>query len=291
MTERNITFLVGYYFGLVWLLYMESILYAYYIHAISILYLYLLFMGKLKGIIQITGKIDGLSFYEVGGKIVVRKTGGFDGKAIKTQDNYVRTRENGKEFGHSAVVGKHLRRALFSYLSKMKTPTMHSRVTGLMTQVMKCDTDSERGGRTVAKGILTAPGKELLLGFEFHKTMTLEQIAPFYYNVLPQEGKVVFKDFDVRRISFPMGATHLSLQFLQLRFDFVTGHYLLEKGEVVTITAMETRNDLVLTTPYIPVTSDLDGILLGLVFGAFLQEKNGVFYELEGCALRVVSCF
>jgi hypothetical protein len=36
-------------------------------------------MGKLKGIIQFTGQLDGLSFYEMNGKIVVRKTGGFDG--------------------------------------------------------------------------------------------------------------------------------------------------------------------------------------------------------------------
>ena len=36
-------------------------------------------MGKLKGIVQFTGHFDGLSFYEVQGKIVVRKTGGFDG--------------------------------------------------------------------------------------------------------------------------------------------------------------------------------------------------------------------
>ncbi|MBC8884600.1 hypothetical protein H9X57_18140 [Flavobacterium piscinae] len=30
-------------------------------------------MGKLKGIIQFTGSFDGLSFYESGGKIIVRK--------------------------------------------------------------------------------------------------------------------------------------------------------------------------------------------------------------------------
>ena len=42
-----------------------------------------LFMGKLKGIIQLTGKFDGLSFYEMNGKIVIRKTGGFDGEKIK----------------------------------------------------------------------------------------------------------------------------------------------------------------------------------------------------------------
>ncbi|MEO8515272.1 MAG: hypothetical protein ABI426_00940 [Flavobacterium sp.] len=247
-------------------------------------------MGKLKGIIQITGKIDGLSFYEVGGKIVVRKTGGFDGKAIKEQDKYVRTRENATEFGHCATVGKQLRRALFWYAKKMNMPYLHSRVGGLMTQIMKCDTESSRGERTVAQGLLSAPGKDLLKGFEFHNTMTLWNMIRLSYDVLLEEGKVVFKDFDMRSILFPVGATHLSLQFLQLRFDFSNGHYLLEKGDVVRIAASDSRDDLVLTAPFIPATSDLNGVLLGLVFGEFLQEVNGENYGLEGCVLRVVGC-
>jgi len=41
-------------------------------------------MGILKGIVQFTGSFNGLSFYELNGRIVVRKTGGFNGKAIKT---------------------------------------------------------------------------------------------------------------------------------------------------------------------------------------------------------------
>jgi hypothetical protein len=38
---------------------------------------------RLKGIVQFTGSFNGLSFYELNGKIVVRKTGGFDGGKIK----------------------------------------------------------------------------------------------------------------------------------------------------------------------------------------------------------------
>ena len=69
-------------------------------------------MGKLKGIIQFTGQLDGLSFYEMNGKIIVRKTGGFDGEKIKNDTNYVRVRENSSEFAHCAEMGKYFRNSL-----------------------------------------------------------------------------------------------------------------------------------------------------------------------------------
>ncbi len=40
-------------------------------------------MAKLKSILQIEGQLNGFSFYKLSGQIIVRKTGGFDGKKIK----------------------------------------------------------------------------------------------------------------------------------------------------------------------------------------------------------------
>ena len=75
-------------------------------------------MGKLKGIIQLTGKFDGLSFYEMNGKIVVRKTGGFDGEKIKNNANYARVRENSSEFAHCAKVGKYFSGKRFFFFAR-----------------------------------------------------------------------------------------------------------------------------------------------------------------------------
>lgn len=83
-------------------------------------------MGKLTGLIQFTGKFDGLSFYEMNGEIVVRKTGGFDGEKIKTNSNYIRVRENSSEFAQSAKAGKCFRDSIFLYLKKMAIPYVHN---------------------------------------------------------------------------------------------------------------------------------------------------------------------
>ena len=44
-------------------------------------------MARLKGILKIEGQLDGLSFYNWNGQIIVRKTGGFDGEKIKKNAN------------------------------------------------------------------------------------------------------------------------------------------------------------------------------------------------------------
>ena len=244
-------------------------------------------MGKLKGIVQFTGTIDELSFYKLNGKIVVRKAGGgFDGKAIKTQDKYIRTRENSSEFGASAALGKQLRIALASYVRKIKTPYLHNRVVGLLSQIMKFDTVSERGKRKVSIGLASEEGKRLLHGFEFNAAQSLPLMVSARYRVLIEEGKVVFEDFDVDGVAFPQYATHISLRFLLLRFDFGSGAFVLNEGEDVVVGRKDTVDFLELTAG-IP---DGNGILIGLVFGEFWQELNGELYGVGECGLRVVGC-
>lgn len=242
-------------------------------------------MAKLKGIVQFTGKLEGLSFYERDGEIIVRKTGGFDGAAIKTEANYVRTRENYTEFGHCTLAGKQLREALGSYARKAKTTYTHSRFAGLLTKIMKCDTLSERGKRTVSLGLATAEGKQLLQGFEFNPEKSLHSMIATPYEVSMTEGKVIFEHFDVNAIAFPVGVTHLSLQFLLLRCDFEEDNFILSEGESCILTPNSSPPHLELST----VLPEGNGILIGLVFGEFFQEVNGVRFDLRECGMRVVG--
>ncbi|WP_300567525.1 hypothetical protein [Flavobacterium sp.] len=242
-------------------------------------------MAKLKGIVQFTGKLEGLSFYERDGEIIVRKTGGFDGAAIKTQDNYVRTRENYTEFGHCTLAGKQLRQALGSYARKAKTTHTHSHLTGLLTKIMKCDTLSERGKRTVGLGLATAEGKQLLHRFEFNPEKPHHSMIATPYEVMMNQGKVVFEHFDAEAIAFPVGATHLSLQFLLLRCDFEEGNFVLSEG----VSHILNKNSSLPTLELFAVLPEGNGVLIGLVFGEFFQEVNGRKFDLRECGMSVVG--
>ena len=242
-------------------------------------------MGKLDGIIRFTGSFDGLSFYKLRGKIVVRRTGGFKGAAIKTQANYVRTRENASQFGYCSKVGKVLRVALFRFVSRIRTPYLHNHVVSLFYQILKFDSVSPRGAKTLLLGLASDEGRALLLGFEFNKELSFKNIFPVAYTVSLAEGKFVVPVFNMTQVSFPAGATHIGLQFMMLRFDFDLLDYQLETSEVCYLAQADGEASCELVAD----TVGGSGSLLGLVFASFYQETNGEKYAFEGCALSVVE--
>lgn len=242
-------------------------------------------MGKLDGIIRFTGSFDGLSFYKLNGKIVVRRTGGFKGAAIKTQANYVRTRENASQFGYCSKVGKALRIALFPFVRKIRTPYLHNHVVSLFQQILKFDSVSLRGAKTLLVGLASDEGIALLRGFEFNKELSFKSVIPVAYTVSLAEGKFVVPVFKMGSISFPAGATHIGLQFMMLRFDFESLDYRLQTSEVCYLAKADGESSCELVAN----TVRGSGTLLGLVFASFYQETNGEKYAFEGCALRVVD--
>lgn len=242
-------------------------------------------MGKLDGIIRFTGSFDGLSFYKLRGKIVVRRTGGFKGPAIKTQANYARTRENASQFGYCSRVGKALRVALFPFVAQIRTPYLHNHVVSLFQQILKFDGVSLRGAKTLLVGLATDEGRALLRSFEFNKELSFKTVFAVPYTVSLAEGKFVVPVFKMAQVPFPAGATHIGLQFMLLRFDFESLDYRLQRSEVCYLAKADGEASCELVANAVGGS----GALLGLVFASFYQETNGEKYAFEGCALSVVE--
>ena len=242
-------------------------------------------MGKLEGIIRFTGSFDGLSFYKSRGKIVVRRTGGFKGEAIKTQANYVRTRENASQFGYCCKVGKALRMALFPFVRQIRRPYLHNQVVSLLSQIVSFDDQSPRGAKTLPLALGSEGGRSLLKGFDFNDAMPLKDVLAVAYTVSLAEGKFVVPVFKMTAISFPAGATHIGLQFMLLRFDFDLLEHQLQRSEVCYLAKADSEASCELVANIV----EGSGSLLGLIFASFYQETNGEYYALEACALGVVE--
>ena len=242
-------------------------------------------MGKLEGIIRFTGSFDGLSFYKSRGKIVVRRTGGFKGEAIKTQANYVRTRENASQFGYCCKVGKALRMALFPFVRQIRRPYLHNQVVSLLSQIVSFDDQSPRGAKTLPLALGSEGGRSLLKGFDFNDAMPLKDVLAVAYTVSLAEGKFVVPAFKLSQVAFPAGASHIGLQFMLLRFDFDLLEYQLQTSEVCYLAQADGEASCTLEADLVAGS----GSLLGLVFASFYQETNGEKYALEGCSLSVVD--
>ena len=77
-------------------------------------------MAKSTGILKIEGTLENITFYKSADGQMVRTKGGVSKKRILNDPAFIRTRENGAEFGHSANAAKMLRTALGPMAFKAK---------------------------------------------------------------------------------------------------------------------------------------------------------------------------
>lgn len=243
-------------------------------------------MGKLKGIVQFTGQLDGLSFYEMNGKIIVRKTGGFDGDKIKNDANYTRVRENSSEFAHCAEKGKYFRNSLQPYLKQLHIPYVHNRVLGLFQEISRLDLVSARGKRSVINGLQTVEAKKVIERFEFDKNLSFDAVFPFTYAVDLLEGNLIVSNFNSRLLKKVPHATHATLQLIVVGLDFEhQNSYIQNSSSKITLSlqdATETDLEFSCALPESPT-------VFGLLYLEFFQRVNAVDYDLQAGGLKIVG--
>ncbi|NJM80445.1 MAG: hypothetical protein HC854_14030 [Flavobacterium sp.] len=243
-------------------------------------------MAKSNGILKIEGTIEDLTFYKKDGKNFVRRKGGVSRERILNDASFVRTRENGAEFSHSASAGKLLRLALGTLVFKAKDSKLSSRLVQTMSKIKNLDTLSLRGQRRVSAGLATAEGKQTLKGFDFNANAPLKSVLFAPYTFDSATGTISFTDFvPAEQLQFPQGATHFSMQSAVLQLDFETEASEIAYSAAVNLPISLTPNSSVLTPTTVPTGT---GVQLFLLFISFYQEVNGVQYSLKNESYNVL---
>jgi len=244
-------------------------------------------MAKASGVLKIEGTVDDLNFYKQEGSFFVRKKGGVSKERIMNDPSFVRTRENGVEFGHSANSGKLLRGAVGSFVFKAKGSKLSSRLMRKMSEVKNLDTTSARGSRTVATGIATAEGKLALKGFDFNNKSELNGVLFAPIAVTTATGVIKINNLvPAEQMQFPQGATHFSFQGAFLKLDFATGVSDIKFSNVVNLPINLVSATSTLTPTAVPAGT---GVSFYLLLISFYQQINGVQYSLKSEEFNVLN--
>ncbi len=244
-------------------------------------------MAKLTGIIKLEGTLDNLTFYKGQEGYLVRTKGGVSKERILNDPAFVRTRENGVEFGESATSGKLLRTSVRNLLIRAKDNRITSRLTQIMSKVKNTDITSKRGERTVSIGLATADGKAILKGFNFNKRALLSTVLFAPFTVDNPTGEIVIPNLTpTHDISFPSGATHISITSAFLDLNFATTDNAIEFSPTVNIPIDNTTATQTLTPAAAPSGT---GNKIYLILVEFFQEVNGIQYQLKNGAYNVLN--
>ena len=243
-------------------------------------------MAKLKSLIKIEGALDGMTFYKGKDGYLVRTKGGVSKNRIQNDPAFIRTRENGTEFGQMAKSGKALRQALTPMLADVKDGTLTARMMKIMTQVKNADTTSVRGSRNAANGLSTAEGKGFLKAFDFNSQAKLKAVLLADYQLNTSTGEVSIINFNpLQHMNAPVGATHVSLSSGILHVDMLSDEKELQSSNVVNLPINGTPTDVSMLPPSVPSGS---GQVFYLFKMSFFQEINTVQYPLNNGSYNIL---
>jgi hypothetical protein len=243
-------------------------------------------MAKLKSLIKIEGTLDGMTFYKGKDGYLVRTKGGVSKSRIEKDPAFIRTRENGSEFGHSAKSGKLLRQALTPLLVDVKDGTLTARMMKTMAGIKNADTTSVRGSRNVSNGLNTTLGKGFLKEFDFNSQAKLKAVLLSDYQLNTSTGEVSMINFiPLQQMNVPGGTTHVSFSSGILHLDFASGDKELQSSNVVNLPINGTSVDVTMQPTSVPAGN---GQILYLFKISFFQEINAVQYPLNNGSYNIL---
>lgn len=244
-------------------------------------------MARQKGIIKIEGTIQDLTFYKTKDGHLVKSKSSISKERIATDPAFIRTRENGAEFGRSAISGKVTRASLRVISINASDSRIVSRLTKKMTQIKNLDTTSARGLRNVGVAIAGAPAKALLKGFDFNKDALLGSILYKPYSVNTTTGVITITGLvPINDIVFPVGATHISLTGSFANINYATGVTDVKLTNVQNLAINGTATTVTLTPTAVPAGTGIKVFLLKL---EFFQMINAVQYSLKNGAYNALK--
>jgi hypothetical protein len=130
-------------------------------------------MAIVKGPIQLTGSLSGVSFYTRRGsdKIIARTKGGVSGDKIKRLPQYEGLRLQQKEWSGVTKLASAVRLA-FGGLHRLADYNLTSVLNGMANKMQKADTTTEKGKRPV----LLSQFRPALNGFNFNRNYPLNTV-------------------------------------------------------------------------------------------------------------------
>lgn len=244
-------------------------------------------MARQKGLIKIEGTLDEITFYKTQDGHLAKTKSGVSGDRIASDPVFVRTRENGAEFGSAAAAGKLLRDAVRTMMLTASDNRVTSRLTKIMTDIKNYDTTSVRGERNVGLGIANPTAMELLNGFDFNNSAILSSILFAPYTVDLPTGKIDFAALTpINDLAFPAGATHITMQSAFAVVDFANGTSDVKLSNEINLPIDGTTAAQTLTPSGVPSGA---GTKLYLLEIEFFQEVNAVQYSLKNGAYNALA--
>ena len=244
-------------------------------------------MAKQSGIIKLRGSVDDITFRNTKNGYLMGAKSRLDANAVRTRPSFLLTRQINAEFTRAAKGGSLLRQAFSDQLQKSKDGNIVPRMLKLLMAVIKGDTTSSRGKRTIPLGNLA-----LLQGFNFNDKALFPEVftAPQSDTVDRVAGTVTVSIpsfIPLNKVKAPASATHYRIVTAAGAIDF--------DNQVSQVDSLETATLPLDANPTIAINNVLSlsaGTTLPIVVIVgvlFYELVNGEYWEMGNHAYNTMS--
>lgn len=130
-------------------------------------------MARVKGILQVTGGLKGVSLYTMRGsdEVIMRTKGGPSKNTIQNSESCKGLRDSGTEWSGCTKAASSMRRALEPIL-RLADYNVMGGLNAVCKKIQCMDTEHEKGKRHV----LVSDNRQFLTGFDFNKTNPFNRV-------------------------------------------------------------------------------------------------------------------
>ena len=268
-------------------------------------------MARVKGIIQVTGALKGISMYTMRGseEVIMRTKGGPSKYTIKTRDSCKGLRDSGKEWGGCTKAASAMRLAL-EPLMRLADYNAMGGLNALCKKIQCMDTTNEKGTRNV----LMRENCGMIADFNFNKINLFDSVIrlrPTWQidrqrvqatvnipEFIPSEHLVAPNKLPFMRWVVVFGVSS------NVRFDAHSKSYKLD-NELLLSNRLEEHSDwfpvkrampaqsiLVDMESLVPYLTETDALVLGMgvEFGTVGADGQGEAVKYAGCAKVLGGC-
>ncbi|MBT0606553.1 hypothetical protein [Aequorivita echinoideorum] len=176
-------------------------------------------MASKHSLLPIKGTYNGINYYIQDGEQRQRKAGGgFTSESIKNNPNMQGVRNSNKELALCSSFNRSFKEALAPMLHDLKDGTRHRRLMKLFMQLKTLD-EAPVGERTVGAGLCCDMGRKILREFEFTLGMKSRDVLGPVLNLDKETGTLYAIAFDLKRLKFPKGTTHVGFEYAVLAYN------------------------------------------------------------------------
>ena len=235
-------------------------------------------MAKQHSFIKLSGRVGDVSLMQTRNGFKARQATGIDGRRIKNDPAYERTRWAMAEFTHIVQSASLIYRSMQYSTNEVKDPSFRNKLTSILHKLKSLDVTNPNGFRKISEGLKSPEAINLAKQIDVNSDYSLLDVVPKgLYEIDRVTGEIHFINLNTSRdILKPLDCHKLGFNAIWVNIDFDKMEYTSKFTQKLMVDITDQPQDFNLSVPELPVGDGINFVFLK-VLNYYLKSNGSIF--------------